>query len=96
MRLITTQVYIKMNRVIEENQQKNIAHQQVIELYEDRISTNENSFLLSEVLDISYKSSSTNFGTLYLHTNQGLFPYHIETEPGTFLVEFKKLKHNYS
>lgn len=49
-------------------------------------------FTLSQVLDISYKPFSSEAGILYLHTNQGVFPFNIHSNPQTFINAFRSFK----
>jgi hypothetical protein len=44
------------------------------------------------VIDVSYKPFSSAAGILYLHTNQGVFPFHIHSSPQTFIDTFRSLK----
>jgi hypothetical protein len=94
MGIISRQTYIVMDRVIEKNQQINSATRQDLYLYEDYIETFDKQFLLTNVLDISYKSGSSSFGVLYLHTNQGLFSYQLDTDPTDFIKKYCELKRN--
>jgi hypothetical protein len=63
-----------------------------MELYEDRIVTSSNTFLLKNVLDVSYREMSEEYGCLYLHTNQGVFPYYIESTPTAFIDHFWNIR----
>ncbi|MFC4322845.1 hypothetical protein [Litchfieldia salsa] len=93
---ISKQTYIVMERYIEKNRQINKENREVIYLYENMIKTVNKQFALTNVLDISYKSSSTNFGVLYLHTNQGLFSYQLDSDPTDFIKKYNELKRSFS
>jgi len=49
-------------------------------------------FTLNQVLDISYKPFSSEAGILYLHTNQGVFPFNIHSNPQSFINAFRSFK----
>ncbi|WP_203247175.1 hypothetical protein [Sporosarcina beigongshangi] len=63
-----------------------------IHLYADSISTTKNSFKLEHVLDMSYKPFSGGAGLFYLHTNQGVFMFEIDTDPTSFIQAYRKLR----
>lgn len=67
-------------------------HHHEILLYENRIVAQSNQFLLSEVLDISYKSSLQSYGWLYIHTVKGMFPYKVKEHPAVFIEKYLELK----
>lgn len=90
--MISSLTYITMDRIIEENIQQNIATEQLIELHEDKIITSKQRLLIESVLDISYKITSTQLRVLYLHTNQGVFSFNINSDPDHFISEYEKLK----
>ncbi len=94
MKIISSQEFIMMERIIECNQQLNIEKVKHIHLYENYIQTTNKEFIIEDVLDISFKSSSTDYGILYLHTTQGLFPFHVKTDPTHFIQQFVRLKQN--
>ncbi|MCH1626822.1 hypothetical protein [Fredinandcohnia quinoae] len=87
MKLVATHPYIQVIRKIEWNEQKYIETHHLIRLFDDRIITSNDEFLLEQVLDMSYR---TNF--LYLHTNRGLFSYNVKKNPNYFIRLFKNLK----
>jgi hypothetical protein len=91
-KLIASQCYITVTRSIEWNKQHYITNEQFLHLYEDKIVTTTNEFLIEDVLDMSYRPSSTEFGFLYLHTVQGVFPFRIKTKPYYFIDLYRDLK----
>lgn len=96
MKVMFSQSYIKVDRRIENNQQLYIKLKAHINLYEDRIETDGQSFILKDVFDVSFKSISLNNGFLYLHTNQGIFAYIVESNPSIFINMFKSIKTKYT
>lgn len=49
-------------------------------------------FTLKQVLDVSYKPFSSESGILYLHTNQGVFPFFIHSNPQAFIETYRSFK----
>jgi hypothetical protein len=90
--IITSIPYIKIIRTIEKNRQNNIEKTHNLYLCENKIIATSKEFSLKDVLDISYKTISLDYGFLYLHTTQGLFSYNVKTNPNYFIDEYKKLK----
>lgn len=92
MNIIAHLPYIKVKRTIEDNVQNHKEEEYIIELSSYGIQTAYDTFLLEEVLDISYRDFSQHLGLLYLHTIKGLYPYTVKTNPQSFIREFKKIK----
>ncbi|WP_456277745.1 hypothetical protein [Bacillus sp. AK128] len=90
--IIYSQPYIKIERKIIRLEQQQIKSIEYIELYEDKIVTATNTFSLKNVYDVSYREMSEEFGCLYLHTNQGVFPYYVETTPDQFIGHFRTVR----
>lgn len=86
------QSYIKTRRIIENEQQHYLEEAHELTLYEDKIISSSEQFLLQDVLDISYRSTSDEIGLLYLHTNRGVFTFNVRTNPTPFIIQFEKLK----
>lgn len=63
-----------------------------IHLYPTVISTESNKFKLEHVHDLSYKPFSGGTGLFYLHTNQGVFTFEVESNPSGFIAEYRKLR----
>ncbi|KXH87581.1 hypothetical protein AU377_02500 [Sporosarcina sp. HYO08] len=63
-----------------------------IHLFPNSISTANESFPLEDVHDLSYRPFSGGTGLFYLHTNQGVFTYEIDTKPTHFIQAFKNLR----
>ncbi|WP_017380522.1 hypothetical protein [Paenisporosarcina sp. TG-14] len=49
-------------------------------------------YALNTVLDVSYKPFSSQAGILYLHTNQGVFAFYIQSSPQKFIDTFRSFK----
>ncbi|MEW9052045.1 MAG: hypothetical protein AB2392_12870 [Neobacillus sp.] len=92
MRLIASQSYLTVTRLIKWNKQHYITNEHKLYLYEEKIVTNNGHFLMEEVFDITYKPFSTEFGFLYLHTNRGVFPFRTKNNPDQFIEKYERLK----
>lgn len=88
---VSTISYSRTEQYIENFQQKNSRHIYTLSLYSYKIETETHTFQLEHILDISYKPFSGNSGLLYLHTNQGVFTFLIETNPKEFINAAKNL-----
>ncbi|WP_245772993.1 hypothetical protein [Paenibacillus catalpae] len=60
-------------------------------LYKEKIKTKYREIRLEDVLDISYKNIGDGEGILYLHTNQGVFPFMVSMDPKPFIESYFKL-----
>ncbi len=93
MSLVYKQPFIKVLREIDGIEQKYIEKNYHLYLYETKLVTPFQTFQLKAILDVSYRKTKTNsLGTLYLHTNQGVFPYTVRTDPEEFIDHIKKLQ----
>ncbi|CAM3144981.1 hypothetical protein FITA111629_06285 [Filibacter tadaridae] len=93
---VSTITYIDVERKMgwfEQNHQHSV---HVINLYANAISTTSHTFKLENVLDMSYRPFSDGTGLFYLHTNQGVFTYKVDTNPNDFILAYKKLRGDYS
>lgn len=89
--------YIEIERQIDFYfQMKQIEKQFELQLTMDGIITERHRFKLQHVYDVSHKPFSFGGGLLYLHTNQGVFPFQIQENPSTFIQGFKSLKTEHS
>lgn len=93
--MICSQPYITVNRKIGMNALEYVETESYLYLYKDKLVAENESFPLSTVLDISYRSMSNSYGFLYLHTNKGVYPYVVKASPAAFIAEYKKVKMNY-
>lgn len=92
--LIFKQSFIKVVREIDGIEQKYIEKKHYLYLYETKIVTPFQTFQLKDILDISYRKTKANiYGTLYIHANQGVFPYYVnnDNDPELFIYALKEL-----
>lgn len=87
-----SQQYFTVTRKIVDGTQVVLHEEQLLKMYEDKITTSASTFSFSDVHDISFRKLTKELGILYLHTNQGLFPYKVREEPRFFIETFYKLK----
>jgi len=83
--------YIYIERILTREGPTTVSHNRAIFLYVTKIVTHSREFLLHQVYDMSYRRMGLEEGILYLHTNQGVFPYQVQTDPIKFIDEFKDL-----
>ena len=93
--IIHTLTYIAVERKIDWYEQKHLQTVNHIHLYTESISTVKNTFLLEHVHDISYRPFSGGTGLFYLHTNQGVFTYEVDSDPKGFIRAYKVLRGHY-
>lgn len=55
------------------------------------IESAERSFSFTSIIDVSYKPFSDGSGFLYVHTDEGVFSFHVIESPNTFIQTFKKI-----
>jgi hypothetical protein len=91
-RIIASHPFVVVSRTIDWNQQQYIEQEHHLHLYEDHIISPSEKFLLDEVWDMSYRASNSELGFLYLHTNRGLYSFHVKSEPSQFIHHYKELK----
>ncbi|WP_244310720.1 hypothetical protein [Paenibacillus ottowii] len=89
--IISVQPYYKVERIVTPLKQETVIHRRVLHLYTTKIISAYREFTLKEVYDTSFKSIGKDYGVLYLHTKQGVFPYNVESDPKDFMIEFKKI-----
>jgi hypothetical protein len=92
MSIISMIPYTYVERKIKRTQKVTIQHSKDMCLYADSIETQNDCFHINDVFDISYKCVSKDSGFLYLHTNQGMFAYTIQTDPSAFITAYKNIK----
>lgn len=86
---IYTISYTTTERMIVKFEQKTERMTHYLNLTTEKITTTTHTFHLNDVLDVSYKPFSGIKGLLYLHTNQGVFMYEIESDPSDFIKLYK-------
>ncbi|WP_404332751.1 hypothetical protein [Mesobacillus maritimus] len=90
--MLISHPYIKIQRKIMDNAQHLIETEEYLTLYYDSVESESDYFRLCDILDISFKSITTNSGFLYLHTTRGVFPFHTKSNPQNFIHTYKNLK----
>ncbi|MFF2754949.1 hypothetical protein ACFVR1_14515 [Psychrobacillus sp. NPDC058041] len=86
-------VYVEIKREIDfYYQMQHIEMRFELHLNIEGIASERHQFKLEHVHDVSHKPFSFGGGILYLHTNQGVFPYNIQEDPSYFIHVFKSLK----
>lgn len=84
--------YISIQRIVDRLEQSFQKSFHTIRLFQDCITTAQRTFLLHQVLDVSYRPFSGETGLFYLHTHEGVFAFEIVEEPEEFMIMFKKLQ----
>lgn len=85
--------YIEIERQIDfYYQMKQIEKQFELHLTVEGFISERHKFKLQHVYDVSHKPFSFGGGLLYLHTNQGVFPFQIQENPSNFIQGFRSLK----
>lgn len=92
MKIIASLPYMIVSRSIDWNKQYFQKREEQLLLLEDKIISHINEFLMDEIWDISYRASSSEFGFFYLHTNRGLFSFHVKAEPSEFINKYQRMK----
>ncbi|MCU9613399.1 hypothetical protein OEV98_07500 [Caldibacillus lycopersici] len=94
MKIIASQPYWKVLREVDtmELVQKYIEQERHLLLYGDKIVTHHREFPLENVHDISFRAFGVGGGTLYLHTNTGLYSYQVKTSPENFINAYLSIK----
>lgn len=92
MSLIAKQTYSKVVREVNSTEQKDTEQERTMYLYDDKIVTQYREFKVYDVLDISYRFIGDDGGLLYLHTNNGVYPYIVRSSPKAFVEAFKEFR----
>lgn len=87
---VAVQPYYKIERMCQTDGQVAVTIQHAMSLHPDYIQTHAQSFSIRDVYDMSYRRLGDNKGILYLHTNQGVFPYNVNSDPNSFIAAFRK------
>ena len=85
--------YLKVDRRIEDNEQVYEENEQLMVMYQDRITTASDVFYLQDVLDITFKKLSGMNGFLYLHTTRGVYSFFTNAKPDQLISIYKEIKH---
>ncbi|OME63018.1 hypothetical protein BSK59_01360 [Paenibacillus odorifer] len=86
--------YYKIQREIRDGEQRSVASNRLMYLYQDRIVTRHREFPLKDIFDMSYRSMGDMGGMFYLHTSKGVYAYLVECDPKRFIEAFKEQELN--
>ncbi|MBP2078359.1 hypothetical protein [Oceanobacillus polygoni] len=92
MNLIAKQTYSKVIREVSSIEQRDTEQERTMYLYDDKVVTQYREFKIHDVLDISYRFIGDDGGLLYLHTNNGVYPYIVRSSPKAFVEAFKEFQ----
>jgi len=90
-KVIACHPYFKIERVLSAREQNIVVHERMIRLYPTKITTFHREFLISNVHDVSFRKLGGDEGILYLHTNQGVYPYTVKEDPALFIQAYKEV-----
>ncbi|WP_077329606.1 hypothetical protein [Virgibacillus siamensis] len=85
MKLIAKQPYVKVQRVVNSIEQKDIEEERVLYLYDEKVVSEHHEFPIQNILDMSYRTVGSKGGLLYLHTIKGIYSYTVKTSPEAFI-----------
>lgn len=85
--------YLKVDRRIKDNEQVYQEYEEIIRVYDDRITTASDIFFIRDILDITFKKMSGMKGFLYLHTTRGVYSFFTNARPDRLIKVYKELKH---
>lgn len=94
-KIVTAISYYHIEQDIVSNRKSRHKTIHQLTLFETEITSQDLHLKLESIYDISYRSFSNDDGLLYLHTNQGVVPFKIETDPDDFIKHFHKMKHDH-
>lgn len=87
---IAVQPYYKVERKINHLHIEIIEHHRLLKLYPDKIVSKYREFPIEKVFDLSYRSISSDHGMLYLHTQEGVYPFTLKENPRLFIQAVKQ------
>lgn len=64
-------------------------------LWSDRVTSEEHTFHLNAIHDISFKPSPNRYKMLYLHTNRGVFSFVVKDNPEEMIRLIKSRLEDY-
>ncbi|WP_449598294.1 hypothetical protein [Niallia sp. Marseille-Q9988] len=64
-------------------------------LWSDRVTSEEQTFPLNAIHDISFKPSPNCYKILYLHTNRGVFSFVVKDNPEEMIRQIKSRLEDY-
>lgn len=87
--------YTMVSRTVDKLSKSDAVTQHQLTLTLVAIQSAERQFPFSKILDVSYKPFSNGNGFLYIHTDEGVFSFHTDEQPTSFIEAYKKItKHN--
>jgi len=94
--ILAIQKYIKVQREMDyiNFKQKFIEEERNMYLYMDKIVTKHHEFPLNNIYDLSFKPFGKAGGILYIHTNNGVFTYNVDSDATEFINTFKQFQQN--
>lgn len=90
--MIVAQPYIDTVRKVDIDGQRYVETNHELVMTETEITSRDYRFALKNVFDISYRSVTEGVGLLYLHTNQGVIPFKLNTPPDDFIAAYKSIR----
>src|SRR5699024_3230757 len=91
MSYIAKQSYNKIIQEISRIEIKKYTETMYLYLYQDKLTTMYREFLISEIMYLSFKQMQGKGGILFLHTNHGVYSYHVINSPAAFIETCKHL-----
>lgn len=88
---IAKQPYIKIIRELNSTNQKEIEDHRYIYLHKNKMVTEHREFLLTDVMDLSFRKIGKEGGLLFIHTNHGVYSYTVTSSPISFIKICKNL-----
>lgn len=64
-------------------------------LHEHKIESMETTFPIQSILDCSYRPFSDGSCLFYLHTIQGVRSFHVNVNPNSFLMAYRRLRNDF-
>ncbi|MGO4887394.1 hypothetical protein ACJ2A9_06545 [Anaerobacillus sp. MEB173] len=92
MKFIMAHPYVEIRQEIGWTSKQTIEDWYHIKLYEHAILLKDAQYSINHVYDMSYRPIATEFGFLYLHTNQGVRSLCVKEAPTDLIESFKQLK----
>lgn len=89
MTCIMKQAYSKVIREMKSLTQTKTTETRYLCLYENKITSKYREFPIHEMLDLSFKKMQDGEGILFLHTNHGVYSYHVLSSPSAFIETCK-------
>ncbi|MBO2944291.1 hypothetical protein JJQ72_09960 [Paenibacillus sp. F411] len=88
---LAVQPYYKVVRRVEATEQIVQEEDRELLMSPQCIESQNRTFNMKDVFDISYRNLGASGGMLYLHTRFGVYSYLVREDPSPFIKEFKEL-----